>query len=77
MQRTCKRYFVDPEKLIDGVSIESLEKHGEQELNHQYEALLSFSETEAKKNKEQARKWLEAISAAHKKPGKNKQCLEN
>ena len=68
MKTTCKRYFVDPNKLTEGAQIEKLEKHGEQELTHEYEALLSTSETAAKENKLQSKKWLEAISSNPKKP---------
>jgi hypothetical protein len=66
MKTTCTRYFVDPVQLRNGVDIEFLEKKNEIELSHAYEAILSPHEVGAKKNKQQARKWIEAISNSHK-----------
>ncbi|MEW5859546.1 MAG: hypothetical protein AB1861_19515 [Cyanobacteriota bacterium] len=68
MKTTCKQYFVDPSKLVDGVAVESLEKHDEKELTVDYEELLAIDEFGAKGNKERAKKWMQAISTpnAHK-----------
>lgn len=70
MKTTCTSYFVDPNLLKKGVPVESLEKTQEIELDHTYEALLSPNEAGAKKNKEEAKRWMKAICNAHKSPPK-------
>jgi hypothetical protein len=70
MKTTCTSYFVDLTLLKQGVPVEALEKTQEIELDHTYEAILSTHETGAKRNKQEARKWMRAICNAHKAPPK-------
>lgn len=66
MQTICTSYFVDPDLLNQGVPVEFLEKSNAVELTHEYEALLSPHEVGAKKNKQEAKKWMKAICSPNK-----------